>query len=112
MPFQLSDEDYQFVSFDVKSLLTNMPVKKTINIILDKVYNNKLININLKKRTMKKLLLDFYTKAPFSLGNVLYKQYDGVSIWLFLGPVLVNTILTEFENVIAKLLIETGVLKC
>ena len=45
---------------------------------------------------MKKLLLDFYTKAPFSLGNVLYKQCDGVSIWLFLGPVLVNTILTEF----------------
>ena len=50
----LFDEDYQLVSFDAKTLFTNVPVKKTINIILDMVYNKKLINPNLKKRTMKK----------------------------------------------------------
>ena len=54
IPPELFDEDYQLVSFDAQTLFTNVPVKETINIILDMVYNKKLINTNLKKRTMKK----------------------------------------------------------
>ena len=50
VPPELFDDDYQFVSFNVQSLFTNEPVKKTINIILDRVYNKKLINTNLKKK--------------------------------------------------------------
>ena len=73
IPPELFDEDYQFVSFDVQSLFTNVPVKKTINIILNRVYNKKLINTNLKKRMTKKLLLDSCTKTAFSFDNVLYK---------------------------------------
>ena len=41
IPPELLDKDNQFVSFNVQSLFTNVPVKKTINIILDRVYNNK-----------------------------------------------------------------------
>ena len=41
IPPELFDDD---VSFDVQSLFTNAPVKKTINIISDRVYNEKLIN--------------------------------------------------------------------
>ena len=110
IPPELFDDDYQFVSFNVQSLFTNEPVKKTINIILDRVYNKKLINTNLKKRTMKKLLLDSCTKTAFSFDNVLYEKCDGVSMGSSLGPVLVNIILTEFENAIVTLLIETSVL--
>ena len=54
VPPELFDDDAQFVCFDVQSLFTNVPVKKTISIILDRVYNKKLINTNLKKRTMEK----------------------------------------------------------
>ena len=104
---ELFDEDYQFVSFDVQSLSTNVPVRKAINIIVDRVYNKKLINTNLKKSKMKKLLLDSCTKTAFSFDNVLYEQCDGVSMGSSLGPVLANIILTEFENVIVKQLIET-----
>ena len=107
IPPELFDEDYQLVSFDAQTLFTNVPVKETINIILDMVYNKKLINTNLKKRTMKKLLLDSCTKTAFSFDNVLYEQCDGVSMGSSLGPVLANIILTEFENVIVKQLIET-----
>ena len=110
IPPELFDNGYQFVSFDVQSLFTNVPVKKTINIILDRVYNKKLINTNLKKRTMKKLLVDSCTKTAFSFDNVLYELCDGVSMGSPLGPVLANIILTEFENVIVKSLIETSVL--
>ena len=110
IPPELFDDDYQFVSFNVQSLFMNEPVKKTINIILDRVYNKKLINTNLKKRTMKKLLLDSCTKTAFSFDNALYEKCDGVSMGSSLGPVLANIILTEFENAIVKLLIETSVL--
>ena len=111
IPPELFDDDYQFVSFHVQSLFSNVPVKKTINIILDRVYNKKSINTNLKKRTMKKLFLDSCTKTAFSFYNLLYEQCDGVSMGSSLGPVLANIILTEFENVIVKPLIETRVLK-
>ena len=59
IPPELFDKDYQFASFDVQSLFTKVPIKKTSS----------------------------------------------------LGPVLASIILTEFENVIVKPLIETGVLK-
>ena len=111
IPPESFDEGYQFVSFDVQSLFTNVSVTKTINMVLDKVYNKKIINTNLKKRAMKKLLLDSCTKTAFSFDNVLYEQYDGVSMGSSLGPVLANIIPTEFENVIVKPLIETSVLK-
>ena len=58
---------------------------------------------------MKKLLLDSCTKTAFSFHDVLYEQCDdGVSMTSSLGPVLANIILTEFENVIVKPLIEVG----
>ena len=60
---------------------------------------------------MKKLLLDSCTKTAFSFDNVLYEQCDGVSMGSSLGQVLANIILTEFENVIVKPLIERSVLK-
>ena len=60
---------------------------------------------------MNKLHLDSCTKTALSFDNVSYEQCRGVSIRSFLGQVLVNTILTEFENVMVKLLIETGVPK-
>ena len=41
IPPELFDEDYQLVSFDAQTLFTNVPVKETINIILDMVYNKK-----------------------------------------------------------------------
>ena len=67
IPPELFDNGYQFVSFDVQSLFTNVPVKKTINIILDRVYNKKLINTNLKKRTMKKYSWVLVQKLLFHL---------------------------------------------
>ena len=58
----LFGEGYQFVSFDVESLFTSVPLNKAINIIVNRIYNNKLLNTNIKKHTMKKLLKDCCTK--------------------------------------------------
>ena len=42
--------DLVFVSLDVVSLFTNFPLKKTVNIILKRVYNKKEISTTLSKR--------------------------------------------------------------
>ena len=62
---------YRFVSFDVTSLFTNIPLRKTINIILDRIYKGKRITTTIRKRTLKKLLLDSCTKTPFSVNDQL-----------------------------------------
>ena len=95
IPEELFRNGYRFVSFDVKSLFTNVPLKKTVNIILDRIHNKKLINITLKKRTLKKLLLDSCTKIPFSINGELYKQIDGVSMGSSLAPTLAKIIIVQ-----------------
>ena len=110
IPQNLFDEDYRFVSFDVVSLFTNVPLKRTIDIILKRVFKDKLINTTLTKRTLKKLLLDCATKTAFSFDNIFYEQIDGVSMGSCLAPVLANIILTEFEKVIVNDLINTGII--
>jgi hypothetical protein len=50
------EQGYQFVSFDVVSLFTNFPISCTVKIILDHIYNEKLLDTTLKKCTLKKLI--------------------------------------------------------
>ena len=47
--FDMSDE-YNFVSFNVESLFTNVLLKKTIEIILNRVYSQKKISSKLSQR--------------------------------------------------------------
>ena len=110
IPKSFLDDGYVFVSFDVVSLFTNVPLEKTVNIILDRVFNHKLISTNLKRRSLKKLILDTCRKTVFSFNNVLYKQIEGVSMGACLGPLLANVIMTEFENVIIKPLLRNKTL--
>ena len=53
IPDSLFDQDYRFVSFDIASLFTNVPLKRTIKMILIRVFEDKLINTTLTKRTLK-----------------------------------------------------------
>ena len=110
VPSEIFEYGYQFASFDIESLFTNKPLNETINIILDRIYRQKLLKTNLKKRTMKKLLLDSCTKNAFSY-NVIYQQCDEVSIGSSLAQVILNIILTEFEKVVVTPLIKSGILK-
>ena len=105
---KLFDDGFRFVSFDVKSLFTNIPLTKTINIILQRIYDSKLILTNLFRRSLKKLLLNSGTKTIFSNNGNYHKQIHGVSMGSPLGPTLANIIMTEFENIIIKPLINNG----
>ena len=93
------------------SLSTNVPLKRTIDLVLKRVFDEKLINTTLSKRTLKKLISDSCSKTAFSFDNKIYEQIDGVSMGCCLAPVLANIILTEFEKQIVEDLIEAGTIK-
>ena len=109
--FDSLQNGYKLVSFDVVSLFTNVPLKRTINIILNRIYKEKLIETKLRKHTLKKLILDCCTKTTFSFNEKLYDQIDGVCMGSALGPVLANIIMTELEKLILPKLIESGIIK-
>ena len=111
IPDHLFQEGYRFVSFDVKSLFTNVPLNKTIQVILDRVYKDKVIATTLKKRSLKKLIKDTCSKTAFMYDGIVYEQIDGVSMGASLGPVLANIIMTELENVVVDNLIHSGKIK-
>ena len=48
---------FQMVSFDVKSLFTNVPLDRTIEIILKRIYENQEVAISIAKNEMKEMLL-------------------------------------------------------
>ena len=52
---ELFDSGYRFVSFNVTSLFTNVPLAKTIDIIFKRLYSEKLFTTNLAKRKMKSI---------------------------------------------------------
>ena len=52
------DEGYRYFSFDVTLLFTSAPLHKTVNIILDRIYKEKLVNTKFQKKTLKKLIKD------------------------------------------------------
>ena len=105
------DCDYKYVSFDAVSLFTNVPLRKTVNIILKRVYQDRLIKTNSKKRSLKKLLIDVCTKTSFIFNNKIYEQKDGVSMGSPLGPVLVNIIMAELEKKVIKKFVDDGTIK-
>ena len=107
----IRNEEYTMISLDVVSLFTNVPLRKTVNIILDRVYNEKLIKTTLSKNILKKVILDACQKTAFTFNNSIYEQKDGVRMGASLGRVLANLIMTECEKVIVDNLMKEGTIK-
>ena len=89
---------YQMVSLDVVSLFTSVPLDYTINIILDKIYKDKLIQTKLSRDQFKTLLELCTKEMHFSFNGKVYKQINGVAMGSPLGPVLANIFMVHLEN--------------
>ena len=63
-----------------------------------------------KEKNNEKNLLDSCTKTAFSYNNVIYQQCDGQSMESSFAPVLATIVLTEFEKVVARPLMKSGIL--
>ena len=91
-------DGHKLVSFDVTSLFTNVPLDYTINVILQKIYRDKLVKTKIKRNEMKRLLELCTKELHFSFNGKMYKQIDGVVMGNPLGPVIANIFMVEMEN--------------
>lgn len=94
------DEPSNIASLDVESLFTNVPVTRTIEIILQNVYHHEsLPPPKIDRETLRALLTVCTTKTPFKhINGELYVQIDGVSMGSPLGPTFAEYYMCELEN--------------
>ena len=100
-------DGYKKVSFDVKSLFTNVPLEKTIEITLKKIYKRQEINTSISKKEMKQLLTLCTKNVHFTYDNKVYQQNDGVAMGSPLGPVLSGIFMVKLENSLVPTLNES-----
>ncbi len=103
--FVFSSKD-KLVSYDVVSLFTNVPLKDTIDIICDTIYDKDTNDKPPMPKHILKRLLVIATGGLFLHNGKLYKTIDGVTMGSPLAPTLANFILAHFES---KLLKDTSI---
>ena len=92
------------ISFDVVSLFTNVPLDKTIDIIIKKVYKEKRIKTKIKAGKMRELLYLCTREGHFTFNDETYVQTDGVMMGSPLGSLIANIFMCELEtSIIPKL---------
>ena len=95
-PVQSGDK---LISFDVKSLFTNVPLVETIDIVTSYLYaEDSVITPPLPKKIFKKLLL-LVTQGNFLFNGHFYRQKDGLAMGGPLGPTLSNFFVAHLEKV-------------
>ena len=76
-PLESEEED---VSYDVESLFTNIPLKETLNYILDQIYVHKIPPQICSSLFFKRLLMKLATEVTFSFSNKFCKQINRCTI--------------------------------
>ena len=93
-----SNNLFRIVNFDVVSLFTNVPLSETIERIINRLYaDGNPHTISFDKDVFRKLMF-MSTQRLFMSKDKLYKQIDGVTMGLCLGPTLTNLFLGCLEE--------------
>ena len=76
-PMSLKQQDpllpeKEYVSYDVESLFSNVPVHETIDYMLQETYVKEKLPIICSKLIMKRLLLKLTTENSFMLNSIFY----------------------------------------
>ena len=85
------------VSYDVRSLFTNIPIEKTIDIAINLILNHNP-NRNITKKELKKLLLSATSQTHFIFNSKFYNQIYGVAMGSPLAPVFANIFVGFYES--------------
>ena len=92
--------DETIISYDIKALFTSVPIQPVINIIKNKLENDK----DLKLRTSMSVehitsLLEYCLKSTyFVFKGQYYEQLEGAAMGSPLIPIIENLYMEEFEN--------------
>ena len=92
----------EYVSYDVESLFTNIPLKETIDYIIHKIYNEKLMKPICKKLIFKRLLYKLTTDCTIQFNQSFYKQIDGCAMGGPLSVILADIHMVRTENEVVK----------
>ena len=90
--------DEKYVSYDVESLFTNVPVHKTIDYILQGVYVKEKLPKILSKLIMKHLSLKLTTENTYMLNSNFYKQIEGCTMGGLLSVIRFEIFMTKTEE--------------
>ena len=87
-------------SLNVESLFTNVPVRETIEIIINRTYNHETLSPPaIPKISLEQLFLICTTETPFQYTNGdMYIQVNGIKMGSPLGPLFANFYMAELEN--------------
>ena len=89
--------DEEYVSYDVESLFTNIPVHETIDYILDEIYVKKKLPELCKRSIFKKLLLKLTCENVFMFNDQFYRQINGCTMGGPLSVIMANIYMTKLE---------------
>ena len=108
------------VSFDVKSLFTNVPLTYTIDLILDRMYPK--CNTNCQGRSKARQCNDCRRREDFNIllraatseiqfifDDKIYIQHNGVAMGAPLAPVIADIFMAHLENSLMDKLKQIGV---
>ncbi|CAF4078830.1 unnamed protein product, partial [Rotaria sp. Silwood2] len=122
LALEFDNSQIKMVSFDITSLFTNVPLQRTIQIILDKLYGPEHTCTysdkkrddwcqKCKNRFEMKYLLDTSTEdTNFIFNNKIYSQINGVAMGSPLGPVFADIYVNYLESKLMSRLKNNGLL--
>ena len=73
---QVIPSSYKLVSFHVKALFTNVPLDRTIDIILERIYDTHEITTNIGRKEMKNLIILFTKMSRLLL--IMRRRSNGI----------------------------------
>ena len=86
---------YELVSFDVKSLFTNVPLHRAMDITLRRIYDHKELDTSTTKSEMKEMLTLCTKNVHFTYNRKIFVQTDGAAMGSLLRP---DIFMTELEK--------------
>ena len=87
------------VSYDDRSLFTNVPLQRTIDICMDRMYRSETITPpTIPEDVLRKLISLCVCNNTFVFDGKVYEQIDGVAMGSSWGPVLANIWMAHLEE--------------
>ena len=78
-----------FVSYDVTSLSTNIPLQETTDTAINLIFNHNP-NLSITRKELKNLFLFATSQTHFIFNSKFYNQADEVAMGSLLAPILAN----------------------
>jgi hypothetical protein len=93
---KLEDDD-NLASLDVKDLFTNIPISKSIDIVIERIgYSETFCQSTLTKSDIKELLIFCLQNSSFTFNNKFYRQINGLPMGNILSPLISDLYMDEY----------------